>query len=246
MKDSEEKGKGAASDESMELLEAFASAPRRGILDLVSKSPSSVPEIAEKVGLKPISVRFHLKKMLKLNLVEVVIQRGAVGRPRHLYRATNKRFEAAFPQRNYIQLASILLSVLMKNPDQNQVSSDLRKVGGKLGSELGRNLKKNEAKWDGVSLKEHFVEGVLETYGAKPETVKYSKKGIQYRLNNCPFKELAIQYPQVVCEQLDDAVNTALLRELDRDIDWRKLKCVGHGDSYCEYVVTFPVSNKRP
>lgn len=228
------------SDSATELLETFASAPRRGILDLVSRSPSSVPEIADKVGLKPISVRFHLRKMLELGLIEEEKQRGAVGRPRLLYRASSKRFEVAFPPRNYMQLASILLSVLLKNPDQSQISKDLRKVGGKLGSELGRNLKTKEVKWDGVSLKKRYVEGLLEDFGTEPQAVRYSKKSIQYRLNNCPFKELAAQYPQLICEQLDDTINVSLLRELDKGIDWRKLKCVGHGDSYCEYVASFP------
>ena len=72
-----------------------------------------------------------------------------------------------------------------------------------------------------------------------------SEASIQYRVNNCPFKELAIQYPQMVCGQLDDAINSSLLRELNRDIDWRTLKCAGHGDSYCEYIATFPVSRKK-
>lgn len=228
------------SESAMELIETFASSPRRGILDLVSRSPSSVTEIAERVGLKPISVRFHLRKMLKLGLIEEEKQRGAVGRPRLLYRASNRRFEVAFPPRSYMQLASILLDVLLKNPDQNQVSRDLRRVGSKLGSELGRNLKTKEANWNGVSLKKHYVEGLLEDFGSEPEAVRYSKKSIQYRLNNCPFKELATRYPQLICEQLDDTVNVSLLRELDKGVDWRKLKCVGHGDSYCEYLATFP------
>ena len=232
----------AAGDDAMELLESFASVPRREILDLVSRTPSSVLEIAQRVGLKPISVRFHIRKMLKLGLIEEAQQRGPVGRPRYLYRATKRRFEIAYPPRNYAQLASVLLSVLAANPDHEQVARDLRKAGNKLGSELGRNLrsKTGVTRWNGVSLKEHLVEGLLEDFGTHPETVKYTKKSIQYRLNNCPFKELASQYPQVVCEQLDDSLNSALIRELGRDIDWRKLKCIGHGDSYCEYLATWP------
>ena len=226
----------------MELLGSFASVPRRDILDLVSRTPSSVPEIAQKVGLKPISVRFHLQKMLKLDLIEEVKQRGRLGRPRCLYRATRRRFEVAFPPRSYMQLASLLLRVLEANRDQDRVASDLRKVGKTMGSELGRNLKTKTGieRWDGISLKEHLVEGLLEDFGTQPETVKCSKKSIQYRLNNCPFRELAVQFPEVVCEQLDDAVNTSLVKELGREIDWRKLKCIGHGDSYCEYVATLP------
>ena len=232
-------------DETAELLETYASAPRRGILDLVSRFPSTVNEIGKEVGLAPVSVRGHLQKLLKLNLVEEVKQKGALGRPKYLYRATGRRLEVAFPKRNYMQLASILLDTLAKDPDQDRVSARLRDAGTKLGSEIGRNMKDKAKSWDGFSLKKHLVHGLLEDFGANPETVACSKGSIQYRVNNCPFKELAVENPQMVCEQLDDAVNSSLLRELDRSIDWRKLKCAGHGDGYCEYVATFPVTRRE-
>lgn len=225
----------------MELLESFASVPRREILDLVSKTPSSIQEIAQKVGLRPISVRFHIRKMLKLDLIEEVQQRGPVGRPRYLYRATKRRFEIAYPPRSYAQLASVLLNVVVANPDRKRVTRDLRSAGKKMGTELGRGLRSKAGvdRWEGGSVKKYLVEGLMKDFGTRPETVRYSKDSIQYRLNNCPFQELATQYPQVVCEQLDDSVNLALMKELDSDIDWRKLKCIGHGDSYCEYLATW-------
>ena len=239
------RGRGTMGDEAIGLLETYASGPRRGILDLVSRHPSSVSEIGKEVGLEPVSVRFHLRKLLRLNLIEEVKQKGALGRPRYLYRATSRRFEVTFPSRNYMQLASILLTALARDPDQGQVSTRLRSAGTILGSEMGRKMREKEQKWDGFSLRKHLVDGLLEDFGAEPETVACSKRGIQYRVNNCPFRELAVQYPQMVCEQLDDSINSSLLRELDRNIDWRKLKCAGHGDGYCEYVATFPVSRKN-
>ena len=233
-------GKRLLSYDDVELIEALASSTRRTILELVSSTPSSVSEIADRVGLKPISVRFHLRKMMRVNLVEEAKQMRPTGRPRYLYRATNRRFEVVFPRRNYMQLASILLDALAAFKDSDRGQGEIRAAGAKLGAELGRSLKGKEASWDGLSLKKHFVDGLLEDYGAKPETVKCSKSGIQYRVNNCPFRELAAEYPQIVCEQLDDAINASLLKEIDKSIDWRKMKCFGHGDSYCEYTATFP------
>ena len=237
--------RGATNDATMELLETYASEPRRSILDLVSRYPSSGAEIGKAVGLEPVAVRFHLRKLLRLDLVEEVKQQGKLGRPRYLYRATNKRFEVAFPRRYYLQLASILLATLAADSDQDQALMRLRNTGTKLGSELGRKMREKEQNWDGISLKKHLVNGLLEDFGAEPETVACSRGSIQYRVNNCPFKELAVQYPQMVCEQLDDSFNSSLLRELDRNIDWRKLKCAGHGDSYCEYIATFPVTRRK-
>jgi predicted ArsR family transcriptional regulator len=234
------KSQRAAGSKTVELLETFASAPRTEILDLLSKEPYSVEEIAEKVGLKPISVRFHLRKLLRLNLVEETKQRGSLGRPRYLYRATQKHFEVAFPPRSYEHLASVLLRALQANPDQSQVSNSLRKVGVEMGSELGRGLRDKAGvnAWDGPALKKHLVEGLLVDFGTRPETVECTDKSILYRLSNCPFKELAIKYPQAICEELDDTINISLMKELDKNLDWRKLRCIGHGDDYCEYLAT--------
>lgn len=229
----------AAGGKTVGLLETYASAPRMEILDLLSKTPSTVDEVAQKVGLKPISVRFHLRKLLRLNLVEETKQRGSLGRPRYLYRGTQKRFEVAFPPRSYEHLASVLLRALLTNPDQGQVTNSLRKVGMELGSEMGRGLRDKAGAngWDGPALKKHLVEGPLTDFGTQPETVECTDKSIRYRLNNCPFRELAVKYPQAICEELDDTINISLIKELDKDLDWRKLRCIGHGDRYCEYLV---------
>jgi predicted ArsR family transcriptional regulator len=228
----------------MALLETFASLPRMGIIKLVSKKPSTVQEIAQEIGLKPISVRFHLQKLTELGFIKPTKGRGRVGRPRLIYRATDKRLEVAFPPRNYLHLASVLMRVLLKSGDTGRIKMDAAKVGKEIGSELGRSLRRNTGveRWDGNLLKKHLVEGMLEEFGTRPETVFHTSKSIQYRLNNCPFRELAIQYPDIICEELDDAINVSILRELDDRIDWRKLKCIGHGDSYCEYVASWSLS----
>lgn len=227
-------------DGSARVLETLANEQRMSILGLVSRKPVTVEEISEQIGLRPVSVRFHLRKLAGLGLIEGRAQRRGVGRPRYLYSATERSVEVAYPPRSYRHLASVLLKTLLTDPDQSQVSRNLRKVGREMGSDLARGLKAGSgvADWDGPALKMHLVEGLMENFGAQPETVKCSKDAIQYRLNNCPFKELAQEYPQVLCEQLDDTLNISLLKELDSRIDWRKIRCIGHGDSYCEYLAT--------
>lgn len=241
----EEKATGRAeAQRDAAVLETFASSPRMGILKLVSKKPSTIQEIAEEVGLKPITVRFHLKKLVELGFVKTTKGRGRVGRPRLIYRATDKRLEVTFPPRNYLHLASALMRVLLESGDTERIKRDAAKVGKEIGSELGRHLREDTGveRWDGNLLKKHFVDGVLEEFGARPETVYQTNKSVYYRINNCPFKELAIQYPDIICEELDDAMSVSMLKELDDRIDWRKLKCIGHGDSFCEYVASWSMS----
>lgn len=227
--------------ENRTLQETFASEPRMRILNLMTTTPISASRIAEEVGLTPTTVRFHLQKLLRFGLVEEVEKRGLVGRPRLLYRATGKRIEFTFPARNYMRLSEVLVQTLTSVSDQSAVRKQLRRVGRNLDSQLGRYLieKTGQKNWDAGKFGKHFVEGMLNEFGAQPEIVKQTDSSVQYRMNNCPFKELAVKYPRVICEELDDNLNKALCKELDPGIDWKKMRCMGHGDPYCEYLATW-------
>jgi len=222
------------------LAETFASAVRMRILNLLSTTPKSVYDIAREVGLRPTAVRFHLEKLLRLGLIEEHEKRGVVGRPRLLYRATGKRVEMAFPQRHYIVLSEALINALLIF-DSKEVEERLRRVGVEIGSGLGKSLiEKTGLKfWGPDAFKEHFIEGMLRDYGAQPEIVEDSPKSIRYRENNCPFEELAVKHPALICDVLDTTINVALCRELNPSITCKNVKCIGHGDAYCEYIVSW-------
>ena len=114
------------------MLETFASVPRMRILDLITTKPTKIFNIAKEVGLTPVTVRFHLQELLRLGLVEEVEERGSVGRPKALYRATGKRAEIAFPARNYMQLSDVLMVVLTSFPDQPRIHMRLRDAARNL------------------------------------------------------------------------------------------------------------------
>ncbi len=227
--------------EARTLSETLASGPRMEILNLVATVPASISRIAEALDISPTAARFHLQRLLDSGLVTKVEERGSVGRPRILYRATGKRVEIGFPMRNYMRLSEVLIHALLANPDQKQVEESLREVGREHASYIAKDLisKAPGTKWDAEAFKKHVVEGTLKEWGTQPEIMAASRDRLQYRYYNCPFKELAQKYPRMICEVLDDALHREMCKELNPKIDLQRLKCAGHGDAYCEYLLSW-------
>lgn len=223
------------------LSEAFTSGPRMEILNLVATAPAGVSGIAKALGISPTAARFHVQKLLSLGLLEEVEERGSVGRPRILYRATGKRVEVGFPARNYMQLSEVLIRALLANPNQEQMEEWLREVGRTYASSMANDAIRRapEAKWDTRTFEKHVVEGLLKEWGWQPELTLASRDRLRYRCYNCLFKELAQKYPRVICDVLDNSLHKEMYKRLNPAIDWKKLKCMGHGDAYCEYLLTW-------
>ena len=186
-------------------------------------------------------MRFHLQKLLRLGMVEEIEERLPVGRPRLLYHATGKLVEMVFPPRSYLHLATLMVEAMLKDSDQDRVQEQLRKVGTELGTAIGEQLteKVGRKNWGAEEFRKYFVEAALKEFGTLPKLVDHSDTIVQYRFNNCPFKELAQKYPELICEVLDDNIQIALCRKINPETVWKKLKCIGHGDSCCEFRVSW-------
>jgi len=217
------------------------SGPRIEILNLVATAPVGVKMIAKTLGISPTAARFHLHKLLALGLLEEVEERGPVGRPRILYAATGKRVEMGFPMRNYIQLSEVLIRTLLASPNQKQMEEQLRKAGRAYASYMAGDLMRRapDAKWDAKTFRKYVVEEALKGWGAQPELTVASRDSLRYRCYNCLFRELAQKYPRMICGVLDDELHREFCKELNPAIDWKKLKCIGDGDRYCEYLLTW-------
>jgi len=228
------------------LSEAFASGPRMKILNLVSTSPAGILGISEALGISATAVRFHVQKLVASGLLVEVEERSHVGRPRILYKASGKHEEIGFPARNYLQLAEVLIRTLLANPDQARMKEQLEEVGTAYASSIAKDLMARlpDERWDSSSFKKYVVKGALAEWGAQPEVSAISRETLQYRCYNCLFKELAEKYPQLICDVLDNALHKEMCKQLNPDIDWKKLKCAGHGDGYCEYLLTWKSSQR--
>jgi predicted ArsR family transcriptional regulator len=231
--------------EEKSFLDIFASPSRVKIFNLLSIESKSIAQLSRETGLTTTSLRFHLQKLLGQEMIKEIEKRGRVGRPKITYIATGKHLNMSFPPRDYFLLSDLLIKTL-STYDPKEIHKRLTNIGKDTGIEFAKNLKNAVTKeWTIDSIKKNLIDGMLKDLGVQPEIIKLTDKSIQYREYNCPFKELAVKYPDIVCDALDNSFNLSLYKSLNPNFDLKKLKCVGKGDHYCEYVVSMSHKYKK-
>lgn len=218
----------------------LSSQPRQKILSILTKGNKSVEELANEVKLETITVRYHLKALMNAGLVEELHERGKRRRGRYptLYKLS-ERVSINFPKRQYMLLSDLLIQGLLASMGEEQAHRILLEVGKKSGVEMGETLMRKHgiSRWTPELFKKHFVEGLLVDFGVEAETLKLNDSEIIVREYTCPFLELALKHPSVVCDALDRGLHQGLRKVLGRGSKIDRLRCQGHGDPYCEYHV---------
>jgi predicted ArsR family transcriptional regulator len=156
-------------------------------------------QAAEAVGVQRGLAAFHLDKLVEAGLLEVTFRRlgerrgPGAGRPAKLYRRAAGEVAASLPPRSY-QTAAHLLAEAVEEAGADLV---LQAAARRSGRDAGRRLA--TARPSGRE-----VEPVLADRGYEP-----FRDGAALRLRNCPFANLASEFPVLVC-----AMNLALLEGL--------------------------------
>ena len=182
------------------LLTPDAGAPlgqsRAHVLDLLraAGSPAGVRDIADQAGLHPNTARFHLDALVDAGLAaRAPKERTTPGRPSMAYRAVAGG--ETMGRRRYRLLAEMLTSL---------ISGMLPKPGeaaGEAGREWGRYLTEPPPPYQRLDAGEAVerLTATLAEIGFAPEAVT---DGTQYqlRLRQCPFREVAENHQDVVCQ----------------------------------------------
>jgi predicted ArsR family transcriptional regulator len=176
----------------------LASISRMAVLDLLrtSAQPLGVGEVAQHVGLHQNTVRSHLDLLVESGfaLRRSEAPRGP-GRPRVVYEATS----APDGERNYRLLAEVLAQHLVAtserpgevavNAGRSWAASMGRPAHGDgRGSEAGSPISEDAA-----------VAAVVRMLGDSGFAPELSSDGTSINLHRCPFRELAVSNPDVVC-----------------------------------------------
>lgn len=158
--------------------------------------PLSVAELAPLVGLHPNTVRAHLDVLVRTGEVSRRSDaRNTPGRPRELYEATG----VATGDRNYRLLAQVLagrLAELTEDPAREAVTAG-RHWAGKQGDD-DATVAVPAAPAAPTAPSEPLVP-VLRMLRASGFAPELSPDGSQILLHHCPFLELAVDQPEVVC-----------------------------------------------
>jgi predicted ArsR family transcriptional regulator len=174
---------------------------RRQILALLHDSDGAlgVAELAERVGLHPNTVRFHLDRLVAEGLVLRRIQeRTQPGRPRLSFTAAGSPTRR--DRRSYRLLAEVLASFF------TGAVPDAAAAATEAGVMWGRYLTARPAPYRRASEEEAVAElmRTLDEIGFAPELSAAPARapagaGREILLRHCPFLEVAEAHREVVC-----------------------------------------------
>lgn len=204
---------------------ALADERRARIAAELERAPAGlgVQELADRLGLHPNTIRWHLGILADAGLVSSrAAERSAPGRPRILY--TLRPGAELVGREEYRLLATILTTTLAGLPDGSELA-------GEAGRAWGRHL---------VATPQPGT--VVDDEQATREVVELlDQQGFAPRLEDgaicmyrCPFGELATSYHQVVCTVHRGLVDGALeelgtaLATTELEIFPRPDRCVAH------------------
>jgi len=182
------------------LLTPDAGAPlgqsRAHVLDLLraAGSPAGVREIADQAGLHPNTARFHLDALVDAGLAaRAPKERTTPGRPSTAYRAVAGGETVG--RRRYRLLAEMLTSL---------IAGMLPKPGeaaGEAGREWGRYLTEPPPPYQRLDAGKAVgrLTATMAEIGFAPEAVTDGTR-YQLRLRQCPFREVAENHQDVVCQ----------------------------------------------
>ncbi|OGS50452.1 MAG: hypothetical protein A3K65_08725 [Euryarchaeota archaeon RBG_16_68_12] len=218
------------------------------MLSELSTKARTVADLMRALGLQRPTVRYHLAFLLRHGLVEEVppAKGGKVGRPAGLYRAARHVSLPAFPRRHYELLAEITLDAIVNELGQERAASRLQEKGREAGRAMiqATASKTGVRGWTPESFRRLVLEGAFQEFGVGSEVVEETRQGVHYRSFTCPFLEMAEKLPDLVCDALDAGFHEGVDDALGA-VTTERRACMGHGDPYCEYRMTWAARARR-
>ena len=198
---------------------------RERVLNTLLTNPrSTINDLADSVGINPISVRHHISKLEAEGLVTSDEELHGVGRPRRVYFLTEDGVEK-FPTR-YMRLTLRLLEQLKETLPEQAVQQ--------LFETMAEDLVENytgSGQIAGLGI-EQRLDLLQKTLTQEGFNVEWEKQGAAYHIReaNCPYLHVSQNHPEVC--SVDQTLISAFL-----DVPAEKVTCVLHGDAHCTYVV---------
>lgn len=199
---------------------------REKILQTLMRNPrSTIQELAEAVGINPISVRHHLNSLQMAGLIGAEEERHGVGRPRQVYSLTEDGLEH-FPTR-YLRLTSRLLTQMKEKLPEAVVSEMFAKVASDLAD-------RHEAQLKNMNVEER-LDTMKELLAEEGFVVEWEKKGDSYHIHEitCPYLQVGQNHPEVCT--VDQTLISRMLA-----LPAEKIQCILSGAAHCTYVINQP------
>ncbi len=192
---------------------------------LKTHGPTTIAELAEGLGISPVSVRHHLSALQAQGLIRGTEVRNGVraGRPHLTYTLTDAALER-FPTK-YMRLSERLLDELKASLPPEAIERMFTHIAADAVSEYAPKLA-------GKTLEEK-MDVLVELLGAEGFMAHWNKTGEQFALTeyNCPYLRIGQRHPEVcVIDQ------TMIQNVLQANVE--KTTCMLDGAERCVFVIT--------
>jgi DeoR family suf operon transcriptional repressor len=189
---------------------------------LREQGDGTVKDLAEAVGISPVSIRHHLANLQAERLITAEEVRHGVGRPYLLYKLTEQALEL-FPTR-YFNLTNRLLSEIKESMPDEQVSQLFSSMALSMAESYAAELESLplDQRLDRLVMllsKEGF-DAVLERHDDK----------VVIRELSCPYYQLGREHPEVC--MIDEAFIAKAL-----SVPVKRVSCLLDGDTHCTFAI---------
>ncbi|MGL4820208.1 MAG: helix-turn-helix transcriptional regulator, partial [Bacilli bacterium] len=191
-------------DFTLKIANVLSDPTRYNIYQYIAKLYKSVTvlEIADQFAIHPNVARMHLTKLEDVKLLRSENDKsGRGGRPSRLYLLSDEVIQFHIPFRDYQLLSTIALETIF------DLGPEGRKAFARTGERYGEQLiadflKKEETSADQLTVEQGI--SLLKLVFARcglAAVIEWDEKqkAIFIHVNNCPFKEVAHQSPEIVC-----------------------------------------------
>ena len=204
-------------------------------------NPVTVLNIAAEFDIHPNVARLHLSKLEEIKLIISHFRKtGKGGRPSRLYELSENVVELNFPHRDYKLLSSIAIESFVELGVHGRQA--LYSTGRKYGIEVVKQHQLSlNAKDITIEQKIHILEDAGTMLGMYPE-FEYipDENSINFRVSNCPFKEVVEQNQPMVCN-LHHAFLKGMFEALFTEIELVEMENMFKGCKNCRYVAKLSV-----
>ncbi len=194
--------------------------------------PLSATEVAGAFGLHRTVARSHLEKLAELGLVACGTRRRAGGgRPAKTYVLTPERLEVMLPPRRYERLARLLLQLVAGTLNPGVATEAARALGRAYGEQTAALIAGDAAK-PPVKLSARAVVSWMDAAGYSVTLDDTSADVTVVEVRNCVYRELAQEYPDIVC-QFDCGMVCGMLGA--DETRHRQTHSLSAGDDFCRH-----------
>ncbi len=182
---------------------------------------ATISQLSEILAISEISIRHHLMSLEADGIITSTEERHGVGRPRFVYRLTEKGFQDI--PADHFRLSDQTLST-MKNFLSPDTFLELLK---QIGRDLAEGYKSLLSSGDHDQILTHLSRSLTQDGFILSRT--RSDESYILTLHHCPFRHLGQKHPEVC------TINQALIESLfEKKIS--RHTCILRGDAACTYI----------